>query len=861
MPMSDDTRLELPTGSVDLRTGQVSTRDGVRRLSDRECAILSTLTRARGDSVSREELVRRVWHGGVAPGSRAVDLAIRRLRRKIELDPSEPAHLLTVYGVGYRLLLPRHRKRSSPRAAPRLIGRDADVQALKEALSHHRLVTLVGPGGVGKTTLARHVLATAKEVRTVEVDLGGARTGHELLHAVGNALAIPLRPTEPGHQLRFALASKGPLRLLLDNAEAVTAPLATAWNQWWGDLPGLRLVVTSRRPLSVPEERIISVPPLALEAALELFEQRARVVSGQAGSRAAVLELVKHLEGIPLAIELGAARTRTVRPEALVARRDQQLSWLRLPGKGGVAESVARSWALLEDADQAALRTLAGFQGAFSLHMAELALGPLALDRLELLVEHSLVQPVHAEHTSYRLLQTVRDFARGAALPPTLRAEADRAWAHAVLESADAPARRVKRSGLAEAYRHLLDLEPDLQRVLEAASDAGLRARAALILALTRDSACRPGDPLPQLPCEDELASCPAALREDVRHLRAELLGQAGRRDEARALLEEEEGMSEAVSLRRALARARLDVADGDTAERLLQRARALAAPPLLVEALDCRAKAASLEGEQTLARNLTSEQIAVAQVSGDRRAASRALAFQALELARAGDAQRALASLDQARAHQAFLHDPFGVLEIERHSSVLAFQLGDRQRAPAHVLAYRDLARRLGARAAEARAAMYQGVIEDDPAVAEMHHRESMFMAIEADVPEIEARATANLAVSVHLQRRFSEATEVYANALPRLRRARMRLHEARSAAWLAIARCQAGDRAGARRALDDAARLIASSEDPTAALVVGRVRAFLDDGTIPDEVEPVGDVQLTRRLLRLSLPESAVG
>lgn len=255
-----------------------------------------------------------------------------------------------------------------------LVGRDDAVAEVRALLRTHRLVTLTGPAGVGKTRLALEVAAAAADgARVVElagVDAAGARRESAVL-AERIAAALGVRG-----DLGRALGTRR-LLLVLDTVEHLAVPAARLVVALLGAAPGLRILATGREPLAVPGERQWPVAPLPEAAAVRLFRERvADAVPGFAGSDAEIAAVCRRLDGLPLAIELAAARVRTLGLREVAARLDDRF---RLLGAGARTLRAAFdwSWELLDDGERAVLRRLSVCAGGFDLATAEeVAAGP-----------------------------------------------------------------------------------------------------------------------------------------------------------------------------------------------------------------------------------------------------------------------------------------------------------------------------------------------------------------------------------------------------------------------------------------------------------------------------------------------------
>ncbi len=303
-----------------------------------------------------------------------------------------------------------------PAAPAGLVGRDAELEALAALLREARLVTVLGPGGVGKTSVALELAhRLAPEFRD------GARF-------------VPLAAVDTRERLEEELAQVDGERLvvldnfeqLLDAAPAVADLLAVQ--------PGATVLVTSQAALRLAGEREAPLAPLAAEPAVELFLSRAR---GADPDDPAIPEICRRLDGLPLAIELAAARTRLLSPAAILDRLGRRLELLT----GGRRDAPERhrtlraaiEWShdLLEPPERELFAELAVFEGGWSLEAAEAVSGDV-LDALEALVERSLV---HRSGERFSMLETVHEFARER-IPGDVAAR-HAAWALALAEAAE----------------------------------------------------------------------------------------------------------------------------------------------------------------------------------------------------------------------------------------------------------------------------------------------------------------------------------------------------------------------------------------------------------------------------------------
>ncbi len=294
-----------------------------------------------------------------------------------------------------------------------LVGRDHDLDAVSALLRSARVVSVVGPGGLGKTRIA-HAVSLRAPQRTVRfVGLAGiAPDGHvasEVAAAVSAADATVARIAE----------ALGPGALLvLDNCEHVLAPTADLVAALVATSRDVTVLTTSRAPLGLTSESVYPLPELADAAMVELFRQRARAARPDADlPEDAVAELCRRLDGLPLAAELAAARVRVLSVPEINRRLADRFALLR----GGPRDAPERhhtlhavvDWSrqLLDAAGQAALRALSVFPGGFTAAAAGRVLGTDALGVLEHLVDQSLLKVADTPAgTRFRMLETVREF-------------------------------------------------------------------------------------------------------------------------------------------------------------------------------------------------------------------------------------------------------------------------------------------------------------------------------------------------------------------------------------------------------------------------------------------------------------------
>jgi predicted ATPase/DNA-binding CsgD family transcriptional regulator len=532
------------------------------------------------------------------------------------------------------------------------------VHEIGELLGRHRVVVLLGPGGVGKTRLA---LETAKTIGGATfVDLGAVTDAGHLAAAFAAALGIKQRSDEDG--VIAALSSADGV-LIIDNAEHVVDPLVRLLRRILTRAPSLRLLVTSRHPLGLDGEELWRVPPLAEDQAVRLFVDRARAFVPDLVGDSHVEAICRHLDGLPLAIELVAARSRAFALSDLAAQVATSVSSFRDPRRGQperqqtIDDSVAWSWRLLGDREQRLLARLAVFPAAFPLDAAQTVAGA-EHETLLSLVDHSLVRvDDRSTSTRYRLFEVVRAFARDRLLERGEEADVHDHLVAWCLQSLSAPVT----SGAAvldavvrelPTYRAAMRWCLDHDRAVD-----GLRIATALSQYWeTRDC----GEGLSWLvplhdavtePCIERAlgaraVSHAAFFRGDfalTKKMEAQAADYARPVGDAALLGAATKGMAWAE-------RALYDPAAGEHFEQAVEPLRSAGDTPSLVDALLGRAEVAWAEGQVTAGRSACEEALAAAG-DGDPATLAQALLFSAFGACLAGDLQAADGLLTRGQA------------------------------------------------------------------------------------------------------------------------------------------------------------------------------------------------------------------
>jgi predicted ATPase/DNA-binding CsgD family transcriptional regulator len=317
-----------------------------------------------------------------------------------------------------------------PRRLTSFVGREPEIETVTGLLARSdvHLVTLTGPGGIGKTRLAEQVLERLGDDfpdGAAFVDLSPLRDAGLVLPAIAQAVGVPNDPEQPLLARLHAFLAERRVLLVLDNFEHLADAVPIAVDLIFA-CPGLTILVTSRVRLHISGERVVPVHPLNVAAARALFIDRA--VSLDPGFDPAdgvtpTIDLIcTRLDGLPLAIELAAARTSVLPPPALLARLERSLPLLSdgprdAPDRQrGMRETIAWSFDLLPERQQALMRRLGVFIGGFTLEAATAVAGDGAYCFADLsgLVAASLVRPIPGigDDPRFTLLETIGEYAQ-----------------------------------------------------------------------------------------------------------------------------------------------------------------------------------------------------------------------------------------------------------------------------------------------------------------------------------------------------------------------------------------------------------------------------------------------------------------
>ncbi|WP_161495811.1 ATP-binding protein [Bradyrhizobium japonicum] len=420
--------------------------------------ILIALVERPGDVVSHRELVKRAWPDVVVEGS-ALRVQIAGLRKALGDGRGGARYITSIAGRGYCFVAPvqgavqsrpsagasieRIKLRTLPPRLERMIGRDETVEIVRSELTSRRFVSIVGPGGVGKTTVAvavAHAMVADFHNAVYLIDLSALRDGALIVSAVASAAGC-LDQTQDSLPRLLAFLSDKKALLVLDSCEHVVGSVATFAERLFRDAPLVHILATTREGLRVEGENIYPLSPLdspsdetTLTAAGALAAPAAQLFMDRAAAGGyrqelsdeeapLVASICRQLDGMPLAIELTASRTSAYGIKGLAQLIGERLMLL-WPGRRGAPRHQTLlamldwSYDLLSEQEQTVLCILSIFVGEFSIEMAQAI--AFELDRGEFLIEHcvtslvekSLISVSRTEEAwAYRLLDMTRAYA------------------------------------------------------------------------------------------------------------------------------------------------------------------------------------------------------------------------------------------------------------------------------------------------------------------------------------------------------------------------------------------------------------------------------------------------------------------
>ena len=440
--------------------------------------------------VARAQLVEEL---GVDPGPdlQRLHRAVLEQQPSLEWTPPPPSEVRPIPSVIGGAGLARSSSARLPAPTTKLIGRHLEVQRIQEALVDNRMVTLSGPGGVGKSRLAlavAHEQAERGPVWLVELaDVGDGRVvPFEIARAVG-----VVTEADPFEALTVRVGQQ-PGLLVLDTCEHLIDACAAAAHRLLRSCPALAVLATSRQPLTVAGEVAWPVPPLGVPApdaslaeageteAVRLFCDRARAVRPtfdlDRSNAADVAAICRILDGLPLAIELAAARITVLSPAAILSRLDDRFALLRKVGRAAdvrqqsLDAAIRSSYDLLDEDQRHFFERLGVFAGRFSLASADRVaadgLGTEALELLSAMIERSLV--VVDGEDSFRVLESLRAFVLDRLAVPPVELDAARTrlaiW---LAEFCEAWVMRAHQAGEDPVFSRVRAEVPNLRSTLE----------------------------------------------------------------------------------------------------------------------------------------------------------------------------------------------------------------------------------------------------------------------------------------------------------------------------------------------------------------------------------------------------------
>lgn len=444
---------------VDLGRRELRSSGAPVALGNRAFEIVEVLARAAGQLVTKDDLMERIWPGAIV-GDNTLHVHIAAVRKAFG---SDRAMLQTAPGRGYRLVGGWSGQRSEATEAPsplprreppterpatnfpvvvtRLVGRSTAVQRVRDLVSAYRVVTLTGPGGIGKTALAlkavRDLLPDFEDGAWL-VELASLSDAALAPSAVAGVLGLKLGSDQvTAETLAHAIGDRH-LLLLLDNCEHLIDAVAALTEAVMSLCPRVTVLATSREIMRIQGESVYRVPALDVPAAgeeapniildhsaVELFVARVKALDAgfapQPADLSSIVEVCRHLDGIPLAIEFAAARAALVGTEQVASGLRDRFALLTsgrrttIPRHRTLRAVLDWSYGLLSLEEQRLLRHLAMFPAGFTFEAAE-AVGGLdghsVVDELSSLVSKSLCERINAASlTRWRLLETIRAYA------------------------------------------------------------------------------------------------------------------------------------------------------------------------------------------------------------------------------------------------------------------------------------------------------------------------------------------------------------------------------------------------------------------------------------------------------------------
>jgi predicted ATPase/DNA-binding winged helix-turn-helix (wHTH) protein len=517
------------------------------QIGSRALDILIALVERPAEVVSKKELISRVWPDLLVDEG-SLRFHVSALRKALGQGRSDTRYVTNVSGRGYCFVAPISRVASQP-APPRnslarspvglppsptrMVGRDDTVRFISEALSARRFFTIVGPGGIGKTTVAAavsHSMLAAFDGAVYWVDFGSLCTASLVPNRVASTVGLPGNFDDPLAALPAFLRNRRML-LVLDSCEHLIETIAPLAERIFREAPEVHLLATSREPLQVEGEQVYRIHPLAFPPddapltatcaltfpAVQLFVERAAADGSgfelNEAEASIIGKVCRKLDGIALALELAAGRVGVYGIEGIASLLDGpcRLLWhgrrTALPRHQTLSALLDWSYNLLDEPERAILRGLSVFVGAFSLEAAQLVVAGDIFDREHVaeaiagLVTKSLIA-VETSHNGarYRLLDTTRAYLLTKVVDSGERdaiAQRHAIYYREFLEQIEiASLAGSKNNGAVESWRHVSNVRAALEWSFSAQEDKEIgtalaAASAPLFLELSLLTECR----------------------------------------------------------------------------------------------------------------------------------------------------------------------------------------------------------------------------------------------------------------------------------------------------------------------------------------------------------------------------------
>jgi predicted ATPase/DNA-binding winged helix-turn-helix (wHTH) protein len=413
---------------------------GPIKLSSRSFDLLWTLLQRPEDVVMKDDLLDAAWPDTTVDEN-ALHVHMSALRKALG-----PGHISTVHGRGYRYTGPlpdaaaatlaasaTERRGNAARFRVDCIARDQERTELGDLLARHRLVSILGAGGVGKTTVALAVandIARNADIAAWVIDLAAVAESGAVENTIVQTLGIPFRPGSDALSSIVDELRGTEVLLVFDNCEHISAPVTHVVRELLGRSTGLTILTTTQVPLGLGDEHIFKLAPFEVpgsgnenygaETASERFlihcyEALGEILAPE--ERPIAAALCRRLDGVALGLKMAAARAATLGLAAVVDQIEQHLSSLvakwdpSLPRHRSLTASLDWSYQLLSSADRFVFRRLGVFQGSFAIAAARAVAGFPSDDNIAELIQRSLVVRDSADRSRYRLLETSRHFA------------------------------------------------------------------------------------------------------------------------------------------------------------------------------------------------------------------------------------------------------------------------------------------------------------------------------------------------------------------------------------------------------------------------------------------------------------------